>query len=104
MSINQDHNIISILRYSIILAPSLTSTRFKPKGLNKSDDTSQKLTSFVVGNPKLPSAVMEHWNWPDLPRSAKEAENMGEILQTPPTNVLIGEKATKSAVLGMVLY
>ena len=45
---------------------------------------------------------MEHWNWPELPRSAREAENMAEILQTPSQNVLIGEKATKSAVLSQL--
>ena len=87
-------------RYSIVLAPSLTSTRFKPKGLNKTapqDDS--KLTSFVVGNPKLPSSVIDHWGWSDLPKASKEAENIAEILQTNANDVLVGEKATKSAVL-----
>ena len=56
----------------------------------------------MVGNPKLPSSVMEHWNWPDLPKSAREAENMAEILQTPSNNILVGEKATKSAVLSQL--
>ncbi len=87
-------------RYSIIQAPSLTSTRFKPKGLNKTNETmEQKISSFVIGNPKLPSSVVDHWGWSDLPKAAKEAENVAEILQTPSSHVLTGEKATKSAVL-----
>ena len=88
-------------RYSILLAPSLTSTRFKPKGLNKAE-SDQKLTSFVVGNPRLPSSIIDHWGWTDIPRAAKEAENIAEILQTPSSNVLTGEKATKSAVLAQL--
>ena len=89
-------------RFSIVLAPSLTSTRFKPKGLNKPAGEEEKLSSFVVGNPKLPSSVIEHWGWSDVPRAAKEAENIAEILQTPSSNVLTGEKATKSAVLAQL--
>ena len=92
-------------RHSIVLAPSLTSTRFKPKGLNKTEAAAgeeEKLSSFVVGNPKLPSSVIEHWGWSDIPRATKEAENIAEILQTPSSNLLTGEKATKSAVLSQL--
>ena len=46
--------------------------------------------------------LIEHWGWSDIPRATKEAENIAEILQTPSTNVLTGEKATKSAVLAQL--
>ena len=50
-------------RHSIVLAPSLTSTRFKPKGLNKSSEEEDNLSSFVVGNPKLPSSIIGKLNF-----------------------------------------
>jgi CHAT domain-containing protein len=88
-------------RYCLLLAPSLTSTKFKPKGISNKDKD-QKLTSLVVGNPKLPTAVSEHWGWADIPKAGKEAETVAEILQTPSANLLTGDSATKSALLAQL--
>ena len=93
-------------RFNLLITPSLTSTKFKPKAVNKAttgdSKEEQKLTSLVIGNPKLPQAVSDHWGWEDTPKAAKEAETVGEIVQTPSSSLLIGEKATKSAVISQL--
>ena len=88
-------------RYSLLLAPSISSVKIGRQNNNNSNklktgDDDEKTVALVVGNPKLPSSVMDQWGWNDIPQAAQEAETVSEILQTSP---LTGERATKVDIL-----
>ena len=50
----------------------------------------------VVGNPKLPSAVMDRWLWGPMPAAEEEAYMVSELLGCQP---LVGSVATKERVV-----
>lgn len=57
------------------------------------------MRSLIVGNPKLPSAVTEHWGWKDIPQAEQEANLVAELLQS---QMLTGSSATKEQILGKI--
>lgn len=50
----------------------------------------------VIGNPKLPSAVMDRWLWGPMPSAEEEAFMVSELLGCQP---LVGSAATKERVM-----
>ena len=82
-------------RYSLLVAPSLTAIK-TAKSINKNVKNDQPSSSLIVGNPKIPTSVSEHWGWNDIPYAAQEADTVAEIMQS---SSLTGEKATKEAVI-----
>lgn len=50
----------------------------------------------VIGNPKLPSAVMDRWLWGPMPSAEEEAHMVSELLGCQP---LVGSVATKERVM-----
>ena len=84
-------------RYSLLIAPSLTSVKSAKRRNNHSSD--ENASSLVVGNPKIPSTVSEQWGWSDISNAGTEASIIGEIIQAP---ALIGEKATKENILDQI--
>jgi CHAT domain-containing protein len=81
-------------KYSLIVAPSLSSTRVAKA--KPSQSATPLSTSLVVGNPRLPSTVSEEWGWVDIPQSAQEANTVAEILQV---SAVTGEEATKTHIM-----
>ena len=61
-------------RYSLLVAPSLTAIK-TAKSINKNVKNDQPSSALIVGNPKIPSSVSEHWGWNDIPYAAQEAVN-----------------------------
>lgn len=57
------------------------------------------MRSLVIGNPKLPHAVTDHWGWKDIPQAEQEANIVGELLQT---QALTGSQATKEQVVAQL--
>lgn len=53
----------------------------------------------MVGNPKLPNAVTEHWGWRDIQQAEQEANMVADLLQT---QALVGSDATKENVMGQI--
>jgi len=81
-------------RFSLLVTPSLTSLKTRyPKSRQSSEDESCRL---VVGNPKIPSTVTDHWGWSDIPSAEQEANIVAEILQT---RAVVGNQATKDSLL-----
>lgn len=66
--------------------------------LRKNPPTPSSSTSMaaVVGNPKLPSAVMDRWLWGPMPSAEEEAYMVSELLGCQP---LVGSVATKERVM-----
>lgn len=83
-------------RFSLLVVPNLTSLR--SNRLRKSEQD-QNVKSLIVGNPKLPHAVTDHWGWRDIPHAEHEATMIAELLQT---QVLVGNNATKEQVLSQI--
>ncbi|CAH1184063.1 unnamed protein product [Phyllotreta striolata] len=81
-------------RFSLFVVPNLSTLR--SGRLRKQDET---VRSLVVGNPKLPNAVTEHWGWKDIPQSEQEAVMVAELLQT---QALTGSLATKEQVINQI--
>jgi CHAT domain-containing protein len=52
--------------------------------------------AVVIGNPKLPSAVMDRWLWGPMPSAEAEAYMVSELLGCQP---LVGSVATKERVM-----
>lgn len=50
----------------------------------------------VIGNPKLPSAVMDRWLWGPMPSAEEEAYMVSELLGCQP---LVGSSSTKERVM-----
>jgi hypothetical protein len=63
-----------------------------------------ELGALVVGNPKLPSGIMEQWGWNNLPLAEQEAAMVSELLSTSssPAMAPSGRNATKQAVLARI--
>lgn len=79
-------------RFSLLIVPNLSSLR---SGRTRKSDGEQAVRSLVVGNPKLPNAVTEHWGWKDIPQAEQEANMVADLLQT---QALVGSQATKEIV------
>lgn len=80
-------------RFSLLVVPNLSSLRASRP---RKPDGDQAVRSLVVGNPKLPHTVTEHWGWKDIPQAEQEATIVGELLQT---QALTGGQATKEQIL-----
>ncbi|XP_052510568.1 tetratricopeptide repeat protein 28 isoform X1 [Budorcas taxicolor] len=86
-------------RFALIAVPSIRSLSPQAKShLRKSPPTYSSSTSMaaVVGNPKLPSAVMDRWLWGPMPSAEEEAYMVSELLGCQP---LVGSVATKERVM-----
>ena len=86
-------------RFSILVIPSLTNLKVKlpkPKQQQTGETGHNRL---VVGNPKIPSSVTDHWGWNDVPQAEQEANIVSEILQT---TAVVGGQATKDNILGLL--
>ena len=83
-------------KYSLLVAPSLTSIKSARNKRNKNSEDGEKTSTLVVGNPKIPSGVSDQWGWSDISSSSQEASTVGEIMQSTPVT---GDKATKDLVM-----
>ena len=86
-------------RFSLLVSPSLTATKTrysKPRPSSKEDPGSKTL---IVGNPKIPSSVSEHWGWTDIIHAEQEANIVSEILGS---RAMVGGAATKDAILSQM--
>ncbi|KAB0364507.1 hypothetical protein FD754_008663 [Muntiacus muntjak] len=86
-------------RFALIAVPSIRSLGPQAKSqLRKSPPAYSSSTSMaaVVGNPKLPSAVMDRWLWGPMPAAEEEAYMVSELLGCQP---LVGSVATKERVV-----
>ncbi|EFA05041.2 tetratricopeptide repeat protein 28 [Tribolium castaneum] len=83
-------------RFSLLAVPNISSLRI---GRSRKQDGDQTVRSLIVGNPKLPNAVTEHWGWKDIPQAEQEATMVAELLQA---QVLLGAGATKEQILNQI--
>lgn len=83
-------------RFSLLIVPNLSSLR---GGRTRKQEGDQTVRSLIVGNPKLPPSVTEHWGWKDIPQAEQEATMVAELLQT---QALVGNSATKEQVLNLI--
>lgn len=109
-------------RFNLLVMPSLTSLKTRAHHQPNNNKTTKLLTSInvnnksiisgsentqssgggkklVVGNPRIPSSVTDHWGWADVPQAEQEANIVAEILQT---SALVGAQATKDNILGQL--
>ena len=84
-------------RFSLLVSPSLTSSKTRYNKAKKSQDTDS--VKLVVGNPKIPSSVSEHWGWNDIPHAEQEANIVSEILNS---KAVTGNDATKEVILAQL--
>ncbi|OPJ74905.1 tetratricopeptide repeat protein 28 isoform C [Patagioenas fasciata monilis] len=86
-------------RFSLIAVPSIQSLNPSSKShARKTTPAYCSSTSMaaVIGNPKLPSAVMDRWLWGPMPSAEEEAYMVSELLGCQP---LVGNAATKERVM-----
>ncbi|XP_039628260.1 tetratricopeptide repeat protein 28 isoform X2 [Polypterus senegalus] len=86
-------------RFSLIAVPSIQSLSGSSKPHAKRNaPTYSGSTSMaaVIGNPKLPSSVMDRWLWGPMPSAEEEAYMVSELLGCQP---LVGSMATKERVM-----
>lgn len=83
-------------RFSLLAVPNLSSLR---SGRTRKIDNDKAVRSLVVGNPKLPNAITEHWGWKDIQHAEQEANMVADLLQT---QALVGSQATKENVLNQI--
>ena len=83
-------------RFSLLVVPNLTTLK---TSRSRTSDSDKSVRSLIVGNPKLPNAVTEHWGWRDIPQAEQEATMVAELLQA---NGLTGNQATKEQVLNHI--
>ena len=86
-------------RYSLLVSPSLTATKTRHSRPSSSNNNAEISSKLVVGNPKIPSSVSEHWGWADIPHAEQEANIVAEILGT---SALVTGAATKEAILSQL--
>lgn len=80
----------------MLIVPNLSSLR---SGRARKSDGEQAVRSLVVGNPKLPNAVTEHWGWKDIPQAEQEANMVADLLQT---QAMVGSQATKEIISAQI--
>ncbi|XP_030913277.1 tetratricopeptide repeat protein 28 isoform X2 [Geospiza fortis] len=86
-------------RFSLIAVPSIQSLNPSSKShVRKNTPAYSSSTSMaaVIGNPKLPSAVMDRWLWGPMPSAEEEAYMVSELLGCQP---LVGSSSTKERVM-----
>ncbi|XP_015276756.1 PREDICTED: tetratricopeptide repeat protein 28 [Gekko japonicus] len=86
-------------RFSLIAVPSLQALNPSSKSQSKKNAavySSSPSTAAVIGNPKLPSSVMDRWLWGPMPSAEEEALAVSELLGCQP---LVGGLATKERVM-----
>ncbi|KAK9876278.1 hypothetical protein WA026_012576 [Henosepilachna vigintioctopunctata] len=83
-------------RFSLLVVPNLTALR---SARTRKKDPDQSVRSLIVGNPKLPSAIVNHYGWKEIQQSEQEATMVAELLQS---QVLLGSMATKEQVLNQM--
>ncbi|KAB0791731.1 hypothetical protein PPYR_03531 [Photinus pyralis] len=83
-------------RFSLLVVPNLSSLRM---GRHRKQENEQTVKSLVIGNPKLPHSITEHWGWKDIPQAEQEANIVAELLQT---QALVGNQATKEQILAQI--
>ncbi|XP_029427963.1 tetratricopeptide repeat protein 28 isoform X2 [Rhinatrema bivittatum] len=86
-------------RFSLIAIPSIRSLNPNAKcHLRKNNAAYSMSTSMaaVIGNPVLPSSVMDRWLWGPMPSAEEEAYMVSELLGCQP---LVGNIATKEKVM-----
>ncbi|RXM96577.1 Tetratricopeptide repeat protein 28 [Acipenser ruthenus] len=86
-------------RFSLIAIPSIQSLSSSAKSHSKKNaPTYSSPTSMaaVIGNPKLPSSIMDRWLWGPMPSAEEEAYMVSELLGCQP---LVGPAATKERVM-----
>ncbi|KAJ7416125.1 Tetratricopeptide repeat protein 28 [Willisornis vidua] len=86
-------------RFSLIAVPSIQSLNPSAKShVRKTTPAYSSSTSMaaVIGNPKLPSAVMDRWLWGPMPSAEEEAYMVSELLGCQP---LVGSASTKERVM-----
>jgi CHAT domain-containing protein len=98
-------------KFSLMIVPSLThlKTRRLPhpqtllatlgKKPSSLDDPQPPPQRLVVGNPRIPSSITDHWGWNELPQAEQEAAIVAEILQT---RAVTGSMATKDLLLSQL--
>ena len=85
-------------RFSLLVSPSLTATKTR-HSRTKQQAKTEPGTKLVVGNPKIPSSVSEHWGWADIPAAEQEANTVAEILGS---KAVVGGAATKDTILAQL--
>ncbi|XP_026541316.1 tetratricopeptide repeat protein 28 isoform X2 [Notechis scutatus] len=86
-------------RFSLIAVPSIQALSASAKGQAKKNASaygSSSSTAAVIGNPKLPSSVMDRWLWGPMPSAEEEAYAVSELLGC---QALVGSAATKETVM-----
>uniref|UniRef100_A0A8D0GU31 Tetratricopeptide repeat protein 28 n=1 Tax=Sphenodon punctatus TaxID=8508 RepID=A0A8D0GU31_SPHPU len=86
-------------RFSLIAVPSIRSLNPNAKSHSRKNVptySSSSSMAAVIGNPKLPSAVMDRWLWGPMPSAEEEASMVSELLGCQP---LVGSLATKDRVM-----
>uniref|UniRef100_I3N6T9 Tetratricopeptide repeat domain 28 n=1 Tax=Ictidomys tridecemlineatus TaxID=43179 RepID=I3N6T9_ICTTR len=86
-------------RFALIAVPAIRSLGPHAKShLRKTPPAYPSSASMaaVIGNPKLPSAVMDRWLWGPMPSAEEEAHMVSELLGCQP---LVGSVATKERVM-----
>ncbi|VTJ72779.1 Hypothetical predicted protein, partial [Marmota monax] len=86
-------------RFALIAVPAIRSLGPHTKShLRKTPPAYPSSASMaaVIGNPKLPSAVMDRWLWGPMPSAEEEAHMVSELLGCQP---LVGSVATKERVM-----
>lgn len=92
-------------RFSLLSIPNLGAlnrrSNTKPRrnqsqGQEVPAQGTETVKSLIVGNPKLPTGVLEQWGWKDIPQAEHEATMVAELLQT---HALVGNDATKHTIM-----
>ncbi|XP_038619156.1 tetratricopeptide repeat protein 28 [Tachyglossus aculeatus] len=86
-------------RFTLIAVPSIQSLNPNSKPhqrKNVATYSSSTSMAAVIGNPKLPSAVMDRWLWGPMPSAEEETYMVSELLGCQP---LVGAVATKERVM-----
>ena len=87
-------------RFSLLVSPSLTASRHRHHNKSQHNNNKDEAgAALIVGNPKIPSSVSEHWGWSDIPHAEQEAKIVAEILQAEAT---VGQAATKDVILSQL--
>uniref|UniRef100_A0A4W5LA99 Tetratricopeptide repeat domain 28 n=1 Tax=Hucho hucho TaxID=62062 RepID=A0A4W5LA99_9TELE len=86
-------------RFSLIAVPSIQGLGISSKGHSRRAGPAScggVSMAAVVGNPRLPSSVMDRWLWGPMPSAEEEALMVSELLGCHP---LAGSSATKERVM-----
>ncbi|XP_060104998.1 tetratricopeptide repeat protein 28 isoform X2 [Heteronotia binoei] len=86
-------------RFSLLAVPSLQALSPTSKSQSKKNSavcSGSPATAAVIGNPRLPSSVMDRWLWGPMPSAEEEAYAVAELLGCQP---LVGSLATKERVM-----